>query len=352
LGLCQFPFRNYPDWTPVPVFEVSLDAAPIDRWTEVCSVPEYQQLATYVMNQVASVIPDGKKTLEEIGNTILDYLPYEYQMEITGCAKAIGLPTGMIAIANLGYEISDACTSIVAQTMDNKILHARNLDFGEGMGFTEILRNLTIHVKFTKNGKVAYEAAGFAAFVGILSGFRSKGFSVTVDTRFHKHIQSFFEEIWVAFIERNASMVSLLMRDVFTKESTFEGAVKRLSNTPLIVNVYFIVAGLGLNEGAVVTRNYSQAVDVWRIDIAKGRWFLVETNYDHWLSPPYYDDRVVPANKLISQIGRSAISLPNLRTVLSKKPIKNLMTTYSILSNPSEGYFKVYGRWCEYPCSE
>ena len=37
-------------------------------------------------------------------------------------------------------------SSIVAQTEDGKILHARNLDFWEGMGFTNSLRDIAIQV--------------------------------------------------------------------------------------------------------------------------------------------------------------------------------------------------------------
>jgi len=79
----------------------------------------------------------------------------------------MGVPFGWLALMNLGYELSDACTSVVAQRIDNKIIHGRNMDFWEGMGFTNCLRNATIHVKFTKGGKVFYEMASFAGFVGI-----------------------------------------------------------------------------------------------------------------------------------------------------------------------------------------
>lgn len=71
----------------------------------------------------------------------------------------MGVPYGWIAMLNIGYEISgkysrplsnfsDACTSIVAQTPDGKILHARNLDFWAGMGFTDTLKNMTLVAEF------------------------------------------------------------------------------------------------------------------------------------------------------------------------------------------------------------
>jgi penicillin V acylase-like amidase (Ntn superfamily) len=87
------------------------------------------------------ILPDGGVIISDIGLTLNDYyFPSEYAQEISGCAQAMGIETGWLAFMNLGYEVSDACTSIVAQTVDGKIYHARNLDFGEGMGFTNALR--------------------------------------------------------------------------------------------------------------------------------------------------------------------------------------------------------------------
>ncbi len=75
-----------------------------------------------------------------------------------------------LLVLRLGYEVTDDCTSIVAQTPDGKILHARNLDFGIGMGFTESLREATIEVEFQRGGKTVFYATTFAGFVGVLSG--------------------------------------------------------------------------------------------------------------------------------------------------------------------------------------
>jgi penicillin V acylase-like amidase (Ntn superfamily) len=46
----------------------------------------------------------------------------------------------------LGYELSDACTSIIMKSSNGQIYHARNLDFGAGMGFSDTLKNATIQV--------------------------------------------------------------------------------------------------------------------------------------------------------------------------------------------------------------
>jgi hypothetical protein len=103
----------------------------------------------------------------------------------------------------------DACTSIVAQTPDGKILHARNLDFWAGMGFTDTLKNMTFvanfQVKFNfdlivtlsrKEERLCFKPPLLLVMLECLAvfitrvfsyaiGFKNKAFSVTIDTRFY-----------------------------------------------------------------------------------------------------------------------------------------------------------------------
>lgn len=52
-----------------------------------------------------------------------------------------------------------------------------------------------------------------------------------------------FYEIIAAIIERNASLVTFLSRDVFMNENDFESALNNLANGELIADVYYIIAG-------------------------------------------------------------------------------------------------------------
>jgi hypothetical protein len=40
--------------------------------------------------------------------------------------------------------------------------------------------------------------------------------------------------------------------------------------------------------------------------------YEVQTNYDHWKQPPWFDDRVVPANDAMTAMGQTNLSLENL----------------------------------------
>eukprot|EP01125_Pyxidicula_operculata_P012605 TRINITY_DN4144_c0_g2_i1.p1 TRINITY_DN4144_c0_g2~~TRINITY_DN4144_c0_g2_i1.p1 ORF type:complete len:311 (+),score=62.90 TRINITY_DN4144_c0_g2_i1:95-1027(+) len=275
---------------------------------------------------------------------------FDYAQEIQGCAQALGIPYGWVSIFNLGYEVSDGCTSIIAQDAQGRILHARNLDFWPGIGFTDVLKNMTMQVDVIKGGKLQYHMTTFSGFVGVLSAQKPSAFSVTIDTRFYPDgIYEMFYEVIAAIQERNASLVSFLARKVVENENDFASAVDNLSNDELIADVYYIVAGAKPGEGAVISRNRTDAADVWKLSPPQ-RWFEVQTNYDHWEPAPWFDDRSDPANELMNSIGQSGITLDQMFSVISSKPVLNLQTTYSILSCPATGNYTTFTRYCPYPC--
>jgi len=352
-GYCQKPFNHHADPGYIPQYTINLDLPPVQRWTEICSNSSYQLIAQYLVNTVKSLLPDGGVVLSEVGRGLNDYyFPADYAAEVRGCADVIGVDYGWVALLQIGYEVSDACTSIVAQTEDGKIYHARNMDFWDGMGFTDSLKDIAVEITWTKGGKPVFTSITFAGYIGVLSGFKNKAFSATVDTRFYPDgLWELFYEVIAAIEEKNASLVGFLSRRTFENENDFESAVKNLSNDELISDVYYIVAGVSAGQGVVISRNRENATDVWRLD-APTRWYEVETNYDHWEPPPWFDNRIDPANNAMEALGRPALSLDGLYNVLSVKPVLNIQTTYTILSCPADGTFKSFTRYCPYPCVE
>jgi len=148
----------------------------------------------------------------------------------------------------------------------------------------------------------------------------------------------------------HASLVTFLSRQVLQNDGDFNTALNDLSDDNLIADVYYILAGSKPGEGAVISRNRTDAADVWRLD--SSRWFEAQTNYDHWQQPPWFDNRVDPANNAMNSVGQQKISLDTLFQVLSTKPVLNLQTTYTILSCPATGEYTSYTRYCPYPCVE
>eukprot|EP01114_Cavostelium_apophysatum_P004329 TRINITY_DN1453_c0_g1_i1.p1 TRINITY_DN1453_c0_g1~~TRINITY_DN1453_c0_g1_i1.p1 ORF type:complete len:495 (-),score=141.68 TRINITY_DN1453_c0_g1_i1:82-1533(-) len=354
LGYCTAPITEKTDPQPMPEFVINLDLAANDRWTDVCSTPVFQNVTQWLINTANAVLPDGGTSIELLGETLNnDYFPPELAQEIQGCAASLGISVGWLTMMNLAYEISDACTSIVAQTEDGKILHARNLDFWDGMGFTDSLKDLAFQADYQKGGNTLFYATTFSGFVGVLSGFKPNAFSMTIDTRFYPDgLGDMFYEVIAAITEKNASLVTFLSRDVFTNENDFDAALENLSDGELIADVYYILAGVSAGEGAVISRNRLNASDVWLLDADNGRWFEVQTNYDHWEQPPWFDNRVTPANNAMNAMGRANLTLDGMFEVLTVKPVLNLQTTYTILACPADGTYQAYLRYCPYPCVE
>jgi len=339
-------------------YVINLDLPAEQRWTQICNNATFQLVAKQLVTTLDAIFAKfgnfSGQRIDALGRELCDnYFPAELCGEIRGAAASLGVDYGYLALMNLGYELTDACTSIVAQTVDNKIYHARNLDFWDGMGFTEELRRMAIEVDYQSGGKTVFRSSTFAGYVGVLSGFRPDSFSITIDTRFYPNgVQQLFYEIIAALTEKNASLVTFLSRQVMANEADFEAALAQLANDSLIADAYYIIAGTLPGQGAVISRNRLNASDVWRLDADNGRWFEVETNYDHWTNPPWFDDRVAPANNAMNAMGRSNLTLDGMLQVLSVKPVLNLQTVHTILSCPADNSYQSFTRFCNYPCVE
>lgn len=131
-----------------------------------------------------TIIP-GVNAWELIGNMTASALDKgmimnPYRDEVLGIAEVLDVPLGNLVFLNLFYEMSRFCTSIVAQTEDNKDLyHARNLDFGQlfvwdiaaqSWGLTEALKKVSVNINFFKNGKLLFKGSTLAGHVGVLTG--------------------------------------------------------------------------------------------------------------------------------------------------------------------------------------
>ncbi len=288
---------------------VNLDLPPEQRWIE----PLQPFVTTFneILSVLDKLLPATTPKLDALGTLIAGFLGQPYQVprppkrhtfplsfsspllmgylqdEMKGVAKALNTSLGIIAIANLGYEVTAFCTSIVAQATDGSVFHARNLDFGEGMGFTDILRNMTFEVDFQSAGVTQYSCVTYASFVGCLTGVRPSGWAVTVNTRFppdgeHKPLKQLWKELVEAITVKGSQVNSQLIRDTLGNTATFADAKNTLSTHPLIAQVYLTISGAAPGEGCVITRNMTGSDDVWCLDAPNGRWYVLETNYDHW----------------------------------------------------------------------
>ena len=67
-------------------------------------------------------------------------------------------------------------------------------------------------------------------------------------------------------------------------------------------------------------------VDIWKINKTSSNfdnWYLLETNYDHWRSPPANDDRRTPGIWAMNLLTQSRVNSNSLMGVLTMEPICN-----------------------------
>ncbi|CAI5784817.1 N-acylethanolamine-hydrolyzing acid amidase [Podarcis lilfordi] len=301
---------------------VSLDSAPEERWKPVLRHfdPEFLRSAFYQL--IDEVVPKWVHAIiRPLAEELESFAPQPFAGEIRGLCQALGLNVGDGLLINLAYESTAFCTSIIAQDNNGNIYHGRNMDYA----FGDILRKTTIDVEFIKNGQVKFRGTTFLGYVGLWTGQSPHKFTVSGDER---DSGAWWENAIAAFINRN-SPVSWLVRTVLSDAEDFEAAALMLSKTPIIADVYYIIGGTSPREGAVITRRRSGPVDIWPLDPLTGGWYRVETNYDHWTTPPPFDDRRTHAMKAMNATGQKNINLESLYKVLSVQPVLNKLTVYT-----------------------
>ncbi|CAL8380120.1 unnamed protein product [Boreogadus saida] len=252
------------------------------------------------------------------------YIPEPYAGEIRGMASLSGASVSDIILLNFAYEISAFCTSIVAQDTKGNVYHGRNLDYPK-----KVLRNLTVNVHFMKKGQVAYRGTSFAGYVGLWTGQSPKRFTISGNQRGKDRWWNWWKNVISALLLKR-SPVSWLIRETLEGAVDFQEAVLRLSKTPIITGVYYIIAGVRPGEGKVITRDRNGPADIWPLDPLNGGWYRVETNFDHWQpSKGGGHRRRDEAVKAMDATGQKNINLATLYQVLSVYPVCNGITVYT-----------------------
>ncbi|KAL5016852.1 hypothetical protein ScPMuIL_006441 [Solemya velum] len=328
--------------TVPPHFTVNLDLPEEERWNGV--IAKYGDYIKQAAKEIINQVPvEAMPLVEMIAADIDKYLPSPYAGEMRGIAKSANMNLGDVVIVNIIYDVTAFCTSIGAQDTNGTIWHARNLDYR--YRFTDMLRNVTISVDFQRRGQTVYSSVTYAAYIGILTGQKPHKFTVTVDERDRG---AWWMNALMAILYSKAKPMSFLVRDVLESSENFDDAVDTLSNTLTDASEYFIVAGTKPGEGAIITKGRLAPLDIWKLNLTAGRWFEVETNYDHWVEPPAHDDRRHPAINAMEKLGQNQIDKMHLfNDVMSLHPVLNNRTVYTVVMSAANPDF--IQSWVQHP---
>ncbi|KAB7508024.1 Acid ceramidase [Armadillidium nasatum] len=288
-------------------------------------------------------------------------LPDPYYEEIKGIAEAGNLTVTQITMYNIFYEVFTVCTSIITQDPSGYIHHGRNLDFGLFLGWddhnhtwivAELLRPLVIQLEWYKNGSLLFESVSYTGFIGVITGIKKDKFSFSLDERFTWNGGYIGLLEWIMFKDHDQKWVSFLIREVMETAESYEEAKSNMLTPRLLAPCYLILSGIYPGQGCVITRyrNDYNLLELGSSKEGQGSWFLVETNYDHWKEPPFYDDRRTPAIKCLNEGGQNNTGWELIYNVLSTKPVLNKLTTYTTLMDSKKGVMRTWLRTCPDPC--
>jgi len=348
-----------PNNTIVDKFVINLDLAPEHRWDDLVNAKktEIMNLRTALVNLTGSIL-DGKilKLIDQLMPELLDTLPSPFKEEMQGLSSVSGMPLGEVVLYNLFYEFFTVCTSIVAEDANGEIFHARNLDFGLFLGWdlqkhswamTEVLRPTVVQLDFQKGGKTVYKAVNFAGYLGILTGMKPNKFTLTIDERFQLN-GGFIGILEWLMGDKTQQWAGFLTRQLMESDTDFDGAKKSLTAAKTLAPIYFILGGVNKGEGVILTKDRNtESADVYSMLNATEPWFVLQTNYDHWQAPPFFDDRRNPGIHCMQQMTQKNTGFQGLFNVLSSQPVLNKLTAYAALMHAKSGDMETYLQECK-----
>ncbi|EDL05261.1 N-acylsphingosine amidohydrolase (acid ceramidase)-like, isoform CRA_c [Mus musculus] len=312
-----------------PLFNVSLDAAPEQRWLPMLRHYDPDFLRTAVAQVIGDRVPQWVLGMVgEIVSKVESFLPQPFTDEIRSICDSLNLSLADGILVNLAYEAS-AVSFYYVQTSLKKIQEAR---YG-GIQFNPSTQKRQSNAFFFfSQFQIAFTGTTFVGYVGLWTGQSPHKFTISGDER----DKGWWWENMIAALSLGHSPISWLIRKTLSESESFEAAVYTLAKTPLIADVYYIVGGTSPKEGVVITRDRGGPADIWPLDPLNGEWFRVETNYDHWKPAPKVDDRRTPAIKALNATGQAHLNLETLFQVLSLFPVYNNYTIYTTVMSAAE----------------
>jgi len=334
----------------IPIVVLDLDAAPEVRWKNVT--------AYWVKLGVLPLIYNFTQPADEALVRAMK-VDDEYMREMKGIIADLGLPPRMVdnlLFGNVGYELSGGpvktgCSGLLVAMPNGTVVHGRNMDFGGNFptrdGRVLYLPDVLVQVLFMRGGKPLYTSVQWPGYTGIHTAMRFGGWSFEQNTRFHDGALSYQYGL-----KHGAVGFELSARKIMETTPDFEAAVKRLRQLDLMAPSYFIVAGPGPYQGAVITmdRGAHKKGTPLLTRLSSGRnalrhgslytdWNIVQTNDD--LNKKPLDTRRPLEELRLARSTRAQVSPEWVFGEMTGRALYNYLTVYTNVYVPATGYVKV-----------
>lgn len=322
LLLLHFASANY----PAPVFNISLDDSPHTRWNLIHKAYA-SSIHEFAKSYAQIVSPAELKAISVFLNET--FVDNEIRKEVESMATVTNITFAEAIFLNFMYEYNSHCTSIVVRNATGYILHGRNLDYDYG----DSLRKTVIELHWYKDQQILFKSAQFVWYLGVGTGVKPGVFSISQNQRDDGHNEYNYVGLTLGY-----KGVLLEIRKALETAHTYEDALGLLSQDHVAAVTYDTMASP--HGGAVVTRDRLDTADLWQLN--ETQWWLVQTNFDHWLTPPARDNkRAQTAISYIEAQTPAGMNFSTLYETLSQYPVLNPTTVFTSLLDPVTGDFSV-----------
>lgn len=332
----------------LPRFVVDLDEAPEERWKDV--ILYYKQMG--VLEAMARWNPAGphmshgdeQAWLEAVRPLVDD----EIMGEIDGWVKYAGdvnVTRDSMILSQFAYEQNSPafCSGILAAMPNGTVVHGRNMDYnlmimvnGRPLGWPDI----TVEVTFIRGGRPLMTSVTWPGLLGFHTAMRLDG-----GWTFEQQTRRLGDDMRLNLgaARRGGQGFLLLARRTMERVPDFEAALRALWTANVMSPQYFVMAGPGPYQGAVLTmdrggRHEPDSPPLLRLSEKKNRWHLVQTNDDHFHPPADYR-RPLQERKLSAAV-QTEVSTEWMTEQMRGFPLNDPATVFSWVAVPGTGYYQ------------
>ena len=212
----------------------------------------------------------------------------------------------------------------------------RTLDFSA----PEFLKKTSYVGEFYKGGKKIYSCVLFGGALIFATGFKEDKFAISLNQRTPSGMRDPFSFMAnMGYISNGTPQITSVMRDALENCDDYQCAFNKLRKAKISGSAYYIIAGINKNEGAVISRSPEGTLNV--ADLSDTKWYLVETNEDHYQGE--CDTRCRTANENFEKLTQPRLTKETgLSEVLLQAPNLNALSIYHSVMVPKTGYFKSF----------
>mmetsp|Transcript_55800 Transcript_55800/g.172967 ORF Transcript_55800/g.172967 Transcript_55800/m.172967 type:complete len:411 (+) Transcript_55800:88-1320(+) len=246
---------------------------------------------------------------------------------------------------------SFGCTGLLAAMPDGRVIHGRNIDYdvsmmqktAEAVGAAGTSGGALFDGVFIRGGRPLFTFLASTGSLGIHTGMRLGAYSIDSNARIIN--DTMLDNL--AAHEAGGKNFPWVLRELLQTAPDFRSAVQTMEAVELNAPNYFILAGAGPYEGAVVTKdrftthNPLTPPTQW-LSAARGVWYLVQTN-DDLLHPPI-DARRGAARSRLSQSRQSQVNMGFVLRLMEASPTTNSLTVATWVADPRAGLHAAFAR--------